>query len=39
MQSNEESVKHKVLEETLVAQIRMHGEVSTLPDAFAKRKR
>jgi effector-binding domain-containing protein len=36
MQSNEESVEHKVLEETLVAQIRIHGEVSTLPDAFAK---
>jgi effector-binding domain-containing protein len=36
MQSNEESVEHKVLEETLVAQIRIHGEVSNLPDAFAK---
>ena len=30
------SVEHKVLEETLVAQIRIHGKVSDLQDVFAK---
>jgi effector-binding domain-containing protein len=36
MQSNEESVQHKVLKETLVAQIRIHGKVSDLSDVFSK---
>ncbi len=36
MQSNEKSVEHKVLEETLVAQIRIHGKVSDLQDVFTK---
>jgi effector-binding domain-containing protein len=36
MQSNEEKVVHKVLDEIQVAQTRIHGKVSNLPDAFAK---
>jgi effector-binding domain-containing protein len=36
MQSNEESVEYKVLEEKLVAQIRIHGKVDDLSDVFSK---
>ena len=36
MQSNEKSVEHKMLEETLVARIRIHGKVSDLQDVFTK---
>ncbi len=35
MQSNEEKVVHKVLDKTLVAQIRFHGKVSDLPSVFS----
>jgi hypothetical protein len=34
MHSDEEPVVHKVLGETLVAQIRIHGKVSDLSDVF-----
>ena len=36
MQSDEENVVHKVLDETLVAKIRIHGEVSDLADVFVE---
>ena len=36
MPSNDEMVKHKVLDEILVAQTRIHGKVSDLPDVFTK---
>ncbi len=36
MQSNEEKVIHKLLKEVLVAQTRVHGKVSDLPDVFDK---
>ena len=36
MQSDEENVVHKMLDETLVARIRIHGEVSDLADVFVE---
>ena len=36
MPSNDEMVKHMVLDEILVAQTRIHGKVSDLPDVFTK---
>jgi effector-binding domain-containing protein len=36
MQSNEEKVVYKVLDEILVTQTRIHGKVSDLPDVFTK---
>ena len=36
MQSDEENVVHKALDETLVGQVRIHGEVTDLADVFVE---